>query len=131
MGQRHEQDREIVMRANIVADENNPGMVILVVEGKRICDMPWQVSDQMATAFRQAARIAEERQKANKIIIADAALIRSGAPFALTNNPRIRDEAYKTAQWDSQVRRAMPMRGAPSAKATGTPKIVKSRGILP
>lgn len=119
------------MHANVIADESNPGMVVLVVEGKRVCDMPWQVSDQFATAFKQAARIAEERQKANKVILADAALIRTGAPFSLTSDVRIRAEAFKLAQWDSKVRRAMPMRGAPSPRAVGTPTIRKSRGVTP
>lgn len=104
-------------------------MVWLVFEGERAraIDMPWEVAEKLGRILISAARKAEEFEKANQIITADALLIRTGAPFALSSNSKIREESFKQAQWDSKIRKGMPLLGVPSKKQLGPPSILKSK----
>ena len=107
-------------------DPNKPQRVVILLDGKYMCSMDWQVADQCADALRSVARKAEEYAKANHIIDQSALLIRSGAPFALSSDPKIQDAAYTQAQWDTKARKAMPLAGVPTPRSFGTPNIVKS-----
>jgi hypothetical protein len=102
--------------------------VVLLLDGKFMCTMPWQVADEIASMVRSIARLAEEYAKANAIIAQDALLIRSGAPFSLTNNPKMREQSFNDAQWDPTARKSMPLAGVPSAKEVGAPSLIKHRG---
>lgn len=102
------------------------GSVVLELDGKYLCDMPWQVALELAQAVVTVAKRAEEHSQAGRIITQDALLIRSGAPFSLTNNRELRAAAYHRAQWDRDLRR-MPIRGVPSPREVGVPRIKKGR----
>lgn len=108
-------------------DSFDPSRTLLILNGQAVASIPWQACNEIADSFRRAARAGEEYEKANIIIAQDAALVRTGAPFALSNNPKIREAAYSDAQWDSAARKAMPLRGAPSPRAVGTPSLIKHR----
>lgn len=114
------------MRLDLRVDQNDPRKMAMLLNGRFICLIPWRIADVFAKKLQSLARQCEEYENANKIIVADALLIRTGAPFSLTNNPKIREESYKEAQWNSDIRKGMPMT-VPSAKKTGTPVVVKTR----
>jgi hypothetical protein len=111
------------------ADPSDPTRTLIVLNGQAVASVPWQQCDEIARSFTRAARAGEEHEKANEIVLADAALIRTGAPFSLTNNRRIRDAAYSAAQWDSHVRNGMPMASVPSQRRCGTPTVIRTRKI--
>jgi hypothetical protein len=113
----------------LVRDSFDPTRTLIVLNGKAVASVPWQTCDEIAKSFTRAARAGEEQEKANSIVLAEAALIRSGAPFSLTSDSKIRDDAFTEAQWNSHMRKRMPMRGAPSKKRLGTPTIIKHRTI--
>ncbi len=81
------------------------------------------MADQLVKLISQQARRCEEYDNANRIIAQDALLIRSGAPFALTDNPRIREAAFHEAQWGAEARKGMPLATVPSPRRLGTPTI--------
>jgi hypothetical protein len=109
-------------------DQLDATRTVVIWDGKPIASIPWQQCDEIAASFTRAARAGEEQAKGNQIIRAQALLERTGAPFALSNDPKIRDAAHTEAQWDSGVRRTMPLRGTPSARKTGIPTIIKHKG---
>jgi hypothetical protein len=118
-------------KLTIRRDPNAPTEVVLLVDGQYVCNIPWQAADRVAQALIRSARLCEQEANANKIIRADALLIRTGAPFSLTSDPRMRAAAFTDAQWDSAARKGMPIRknpvtGAwtvPSKRDTGTPEL--------
>ncbi len=69
-------------------------------------DLPWEAAVKIGQAFLQAGKEAEEYAKANEIIQDQAILFRSGAPFALSDNEKIRDEAKKEAVHNRELRRS-------------------------
>lgn len=99
---------------------------LIIVGAVPIACCTWEVCLTLAAAFRRSARGGEEQAKATELVRAQALLTRTGAPFALTTDPRIREAAYTDAQWDSSVRKAMPL-SVPSAKAVGTFDIFHSK----
>lgn len=106
-------------------DPARPDRVVILMDGKFVCDMPWQKADECATALRATARKAEEYAKAPTLIQAAAALIRSGAPFALTGNYEIQQAAYTAAQWDPALRK-LPLAAVPSPRDVGTPTVIQT-----
>jgi hypothetical protein len=107
-------------------DPSDPSRTLIVLNGQAVASVPWEQCDEIARSFLRAARAGEEYAKANEIIAADAALIRTGAPFALSSHPKIRDAAFSEAQW-GDTRKHMPMKGAPSPRRCGVPSLVKHR----
>jgi hypothetical protein len=95
--------------------------VLLEING-RVTEMPWEAAKDLATALRTMAAKAEEFQKAAGIAFDQAILLRSGAPFGLTDNPDIQAEAAKEAAWNSDLRRKMPG-GVKSEEVLGTPVV--------
>lgn len=65
---------------------------------------------------------AEEYTQAMRIAADSGLLMRVGAPFTLTNNPRILDEAKKICEHDRTLRRALP--GIKSEAVVGTPSVI-------
>jgi len=104
--------------------KQHKGSIVLELDGKYICDMPWDVAQDLARAVISVSKLAEEHEDAPRIIKQDAMLIRSGAPLSLTNNKKIREAAYQAAQWDRDLRQ-MPIKGVPSPKEVGTPSLHK------
>lgn len=116
------------MKLDVRIDDNDPTRMALLLDGTFIAFLPWRTADDVIRVIAGAARKCEEYEKANSIIIADSLLIRTGAPFALSNNPKIRDAAYNEAQWGDS-RKRMPLASVPSARACGTPTFRKHRVI--
>ena len=69
------------------------------------------------------AREAEEQDKAAQIAFDAAILLRAGANFGLTSDPRIQEEAKKESAWNSDLRRYMPG-GVKSREIFGTPTVL-------
>lgn len=109
-----------------VQDTRDPTKVAIVAGGKLVGYLPWELADEANKALHAAARKCEEYAKAHQIIVADSLLIRTGAPFSFTSNPRIREESFSRAQWDSAARKAMRLAARPSPKPVGRPRIVKA-----
>lgn len=69
------------------------------------------------------ARVVEEESSDPEKLILDAAILhRSGAPFGLSNSPKINAEAKKEATGNRELRRFMPD-GIKSAEVLGTPTV--------
>lgn len=113
----------------VTRDHNHPDKVVFLMDGKYVCDMDWSIALEVAKIVRHVAKLAEEYAVANKLIIQDALLIRSGAPFALTNNRKIREASYNEAQWGKEAKR-MPLAGVPSRKEVGAPSLIQHKGKL-
>lgn len=101
---------------HVLAQFTNDGKCfVLQLEGKTAVDIARLLREQglLADEFAQAERIADD----------SAILLRAGSNFALSNDPRIIEEAKKRAAWDTDLRRFMPG-GVKSEEAFGTPAVV-------
>lgn len=78
-------------------------MVILYIDG-RATELPWEAAKIIANGLMEKALMAEEYAKAEEIIFDQAIMYRSGAPFALSDNPKIKDEAKKEALYNRELR---------------------------
>lgn len=100
------------------------GRLVILGDGRILADAPFDIAAKLGAILIGQAGLAEEIENATKVpvsfaegapssIIADQALAtRSGAPFGLTNHPKILDEAKKEAFENRDLRRYMPeMRG--------------------
>jgi hypothetical protein len=96
--------------------------VVLEIDG-HATDMPWEAAKQLGRALLTMAGKAEEYAKHAEIAFDQAILLRSGAPFGLTNNPDIQHEAAVEAASNRQLRRQMPG-GIKSREALGTPTVL-------
>jgi hypothetical protein len=105
---------------NVSADGAN---VQLAYNGKLVADLEWKAALALAKALYIKAKQAEEWAKADQVMGDQALMLRTNAPFGLTNNPAILKEAAKEAQW-GDMRRYVPMKGVPSREAFGTPAII-------
>lgn len=81
--------------------------VLLEVDGKLVLDCPYDVAIEIARQLFIAAKHAEEWANHDNIVLDSAILMRSGAPFTLTNNPAMLDEAATEAAWNTTLRRNM------------------------
>lgn len=98
--------------------------VLLLVNGSMVADIPWQAALKVSKALRSVAKLAEEWDNAERLIADQALMIRTGAPFGLTNNRKITEAAYTEAQW-GDLRRHVP--AAPTIRSReefGTPRII-------
>lgn len=100
--------------------------VVIVANGQRILELPWDAALMVAKAITVQAHRIEEQLKAPAIIKDQALLIRKGIPLGLTNNPAMLDEAGKEAAWNTELRRYLPG-GVKSQEAFGAPMIIKHR----
>jgi hypothetical protein len=98
------------------------GRVVLAIDG-RSWNLPWQAALELGRGLLSAAKRAEEIADANRIIADQALLVRAGAPFAISDHPKILDAARNEAQWDSSLRRALPKPGARAGVEFGVPSI--------
>ena len=113
-------------------DATNGQNVLLIHNGALVAAIPWQQAEALGKLLIGTARKAEEVAQANKSVAREALLIRSGAPFSLTTNAAIREEAFSEAQWGTAARKGMPLRGRrPSKKKVGAPKIRKWKEQCP
>lgn len=98
--------------------------VIVIREGQAVLDLPWGAALEIGKALIAQARKAEEIVEAGHVIADHALLTRLGVPVGLSNNPLIKAEAWKEAQWNTDLRRSIPRGiGIPSGEAVGTPTL--------
>lgn len=100
--------------------------IVLVLDGKRVCDMPVQVAKELIRVLDDKVKRIEELQNAEKIILDQAILQRAGSFVGLSNHPKIQDEARKEAQWNSMLRKSMPLKGIEPRSVVGTPALRKN-----
>lgn len=109
------------MNLRIKQDSEN---VLLLANGKLLLDLPYPTALEIAKALKEVAKRAEEWAQAERIAADQALLLRSGAPFGITNHPKILDEAKKQAVHDRVLRRALPG-GIRSMGVVGAPTITQ------
>lgn len=114
------------MHDNNLTIANEGDKVVLVFNGKRVCDMPIELAKQVSRLIYAKAMQAEEYANANRIIMDQAIMQRAGLPFGLSNNAKIVEEARKEAQWNTTLRKSMPLRGIEPRAVVGTPSVIKS-----
>ena len=105
------------------------GRVIFVFDGKVVFGggVPWEQADLIARQATRAARLAEEICKANRIIMDNALLQRSGFPIGLSDHPKIKDETIKEALHNRDLRRYLPYQKKNVGNGIGN---IKSRGVV-
>ncbi len=103
--------------------------VVLVKNGQRVCELPWDAALVLARAITIQARRIEEWVKAERVSLDQAFILRQGLPFGLTSNPMIIQEAYKEAAHNTELRKRIPHvdEGIRSREALGTPSLIKHR----
>lgn len=99
--------------------------VLIFMDGQKVMDLPWDAALNLARAIKIQARRIEEQVKALKIIQDNAMLLRSGAPFGLSNDPKIIEESKKEALYNPKLRKYMPFKGITSQEAFGRPTIIQ------
>jgi len=100
--------------------------VVLVVNGQRVTELPWDAALLVAKAIIIQARRIEEQVKAPQTVIDQAILMRKGIPLGLTSNPKIIDEAKKEAGFNSKLRRYIPGT-IESREIFGKPVLIKHK----
>lgn len=119
-----------LVRLAVAGQDEEPGMILLQLAGRCLL-FPRPLAAHLWRALVAKARQAEEQAKAESIAADAAILFRSGAPFGLSNDPKIQDEAIKEAAWNRDLRRFMPG-GIKSTEVIGVPTIIcKPRGAQP
>jgi len=99
--------------------------IILTDEAGRSLIIPWNAALEVAKEMKAKALKIGEATHADKLINDQALLIRLSIPLGLSDNPDIKKEALKEAQWNSELRRYLPnVKGIPSGEVVGTPGII-------
>lgn len=101
--------------------------VLIIVDGRQIARMPAAAADAVASALKNAARIADEHANRDRIVFDHAILTRAGFPVGLTNRPDLQDRVRVESAWNREIRRYMPG-GVKSAEVVGVPTIYNSKG---
>ncbi len=96
--------------------------VQIIYEGRCI-EMPWQAALEIASQMHRIAKMAEAEDKHEGLIMDTAILHRAGSPVGLSDDPRIKAEARKEAQWNRDLRRYMPAPSIASKEVFGVPVI--------
>lgn len=105
--------------------------VIVFVDGQLKLNLPYEAAEVVARAMLYHVRNAEESDPkiAPKIAFDQAILLRSGAPFGLSSDPKIVNEARKEAVWNSELRKYMPSGNIASRGEFGRPGVIGTSGI--
>lgn len=119
---------EIILHKLKEATVRAEGLDVLVFfDGRKIMDMPWDVALRLAKAITIQARRGEEQVKALQIVADNALLLRTGAPFGLSNDPNIIEESKKEALYNPKLRKYLPFKGITSQEALGKPTIIQHK----
>ena len=96
-----------------LADELD-AKVLCIANGSLLFDAPVAVALAMWAALCSQQRRLEEEAHAEQIAFDGGLLLRTGAPFGLTDNPKLQHEVAKEAGHNRTLRRALPggVRGA-------------------
>jgi hypothetical protein len=96
---------------NNIPKEDPPEPTTLVTVDFVVQNVVHVLPKKLAQAFYKAlvakARDAEEQDKAESIAMDAAILLRAGANFGLSSDPKIQEEAKKESAWNSDLRRYM------------------------
>lgn len=103
--------------------------IVLVLNDRRVCELPWDAALVLAQAITIQARRVEEKVKAEQVIADQAFAMRKGLPFGFSSNPVIIDEAKKEAAHNAQLRKYIPFVpvGIREREALGAPTLIKHR----
>lgn len=96
--------------------------VLVIYNGKALLDLPYDVAGNLSHVLGSKAKQAEEYAKAEQVVADHALLMRAGAPFGLTNNPKLQDAAATVAAHDRDLRRFLPG-GVKSEEHIGVPSV--------
>ena len=116
-------------KIRVIHDGN--GKIVYLFNGKNLFGgdgrLSWESADFIALLSTRAARQAEEYCKANRIIMDNALLQRSGFPIGLSDHPKIKDESIKEALHNRDLRRYLPYQKKNVGIGIGN---IKSRGVV-
>ena len=102
----------------------NYSKVLLIVNGKCVAAIPAGKAKEVGKAMQLVGARAEEWERASQVITDQAIMMRTGAPFSLTGDPKLNAEAFKEAQWNTDLRRYIPnAKGVKSEEAFGRASI--------
>jgi len=90
--------------------------------GGKLHELPWEAALELSAALRSVGKLAEAEAKHEGIILDTAILHRAGVPMGFSDDPRVKAEAKKEAQW-GKLRKYMPMPSIPSREVFGTPTL--------
>ena len=96
-------------------------LIHIFVEDKFICSMPPKIAREISHWLAKKAGRIEELENVARLVQDQAILERAGTGVGLTSNPRILQEAHKEAQWDSLLRKRMPLKGIEPTSVVGIP----------
>lgn len=117
------------VQLKVTRDVNHPDNVLILKKEGELFRLQFGMRWQDALAFAQIiiaqARKAEEYAKANQQIAQEALLIKSGAPFSMVTDPRMREAARVEAAHG--VGRKLVAPHAPSVREVFPPIITKQR----
>lgn len=89
----------LIVKQALFAVMHDGDRVIVTRDGETIINVPWDQAIEISKAIYAHAKQAEETASAEKIVHQNAALLRAGAPFSLTNNPILQKLSGNEAAW--------------------------------
>lgn len=102
--------------------EGEEDMVLCVGNGQLLFDAPRSKALEIWRGLCSHVRQLEEEDHAEQIAFDGALLLRTNAPFGLTDNPKIQREIAKEAGHNRTLRRALPG-GVRGLRILGAPRI--------
>lgn len=115
---------------NAISIRQELGKVLLLLNGKLICEMPPEVAKQVAAALIEKAALASEWANP-EILIKDQAIIdRLGIPIRIIADDTLRAEALKVSENDPSLRKYINGEDAkgPHGEIVGLPSIISKPG---
>jgi len=95
--------------------------ILLLDSGRLLLELPYPAARELARALLTQAVRVDEVAHAQEVVADQALLLRSGAPFALTQVSGLLHEASRLARYDRSLRRALP--GVVPVAKVGVPSI--------
>jgi hypothetical protein len=123
-------------RGDFKCSQNGSEVSFYIRQGEKefaMNDLPWEAAQMIGRALLEKGLLAEQHAKANEIIQDQAIMFRSGAPFALSDDPKILEEAKKEAVWNRDLRRSnlrLADAGIPSSEQVGVPTVTQGPAIV-
>ncbi|MDQ1446804.1 MAG: hypothetical protein QOI20_3268 [Acidimicrobiaceae bacterium] len=94
--------------------------VVVDLGDGRAVSLPWEAARDLGRHMVRLSQVAETIATAPKIADDQALLLRTGAPVAISGDPRVLDEARKLAAHDRDLRR---IPSVPSRAVVGMPSL--------
>lgn len=113
--------REVALQAALITEDS----LCVVALGRYFIQMQQTAAKQIARWLVQGKLRLEELEQAERIVFDSAILARAGAPFTLSDDPRLKEAMRQEAAWNSDLRRFMPA-GVKSEAVFGLPKLVQT-----